>query len=69
MTRQPLSSPRATWLSWLLLLLGVGGFAAAWVIVGLYSDAQSSWMAILGALDVALLLRLGRWPAGRKSVV
>jgi len=64
MTRQPLSSPRATWLSWLLLLLGACGFAAAWVIVGLYSDAQSSWMAILGALDVALLLRLGRWPAG-----
>lgn len=64
MTHPLLLPQRTTWLSWLLLLLGVGGFAAVWVIVGLYSDAQSSWMAILGALDVALLLRLGRWPAG-----
>lgn len=61
---------RTSWLSWLLLLLGVGGFAALWVIVGLYSDAQSSWMAVLGALDVALLLRLGRWSAGpRRSAL
>ena len=61
----PLLLPRrVTWVSWLLLLLGIGGFAAVWVIVGLYSNAQSSWMAVLGALDVALLLRLGRWPAG-----
>jgi len=64
MTPQLLSPRRTTWLSWLLLLLGVGGFAAVWVLVGLYSDAQSSWMAILGALDVALMLRLGHWPTG-----
>lgn len=64
MTRQPLSSPRTTWLSWLLLLLGACGFAAVWVIVGLYSDAQNSWMAVLGALDVAWMLRLGHWPPG-----
>lgn len=66
MTPQLLSPRRTTWLSWLLLLLGVGGFAAVWVLVGLYSDAQSSWMAVLGALDVALMLRLGQWPAGPK---
>lgn len=64
MTRQLLSPQRTIWLSWLLLLLGVGGFAAVWVIVGLYSDAQSSWMAVLGALDVAWMLRLGHWPPG-----
>lgn len=64
MTRQSLSSPRTTWLSWLLLLLGACGFAAIWVIVGLYSDAQNSWMAVLGALDVAWMLRLGHWPPG-----
>lgn len=64
MTRHLLLPQRHTWLSWLLLLLGVGGFAAVWVIVGLYRDAQSSWMAILGALDVAMLLRLGKWPPG-----
>ena len=64
MTPQLLSPRRTTWLSWLLLLLGVGGFAAVWVLVGLYSDAQSSWMAVLGALDVALMLRMGHWPTG-----
>ncbi len=64
MTRTVLLPGQPNWLSWLLLLLGTAGFAAVWVIVGLYSNAQSSWMAILGALDVALLLRLGRWPAG-----
>ena len=55
---------RAPWLSWLLLLLGASGFAAVWVLVALYTDVQSSWMAVLGALDVALLLRLGHWPPG-----
>ena len=64
MTRHPLLPQRTTWLSWLMLLLGVAGFAAVWVIVGLYRDAQSSWMAILGALDVAMLVRLGRWSPG-----
>ena len=66
MTRTMPLPQRTSWLSWLLLLLGVGGFAALWVIVGLYSDAQSSWMAVLAALDVALLLRLGRWSAGAR---
>ncbi len=70
MNRALLSPQRITWLSWLLLLLGVGGFAAVWVIVGLYSDAQNSWMAVLGALDVALMVRLGHWPAGpRRAAV
>lgn len=66
MTRLLLLPQRTNWLSWLLLLLGVGGFAAVWVIVALFSDAQSSWMAILAALDVAMLLRLGCWPAGQR---
>ena len=55
---------RSTWLSWALLLLGAFGFAAIWVLLGLYSDAQNSWMAVLGALDIALMLRLGHWPPG-----
>ena len=61
----PATSPhRAPWLSWLLLLLGASGFAAVWVLVALYTDVQSSWMSVLGALDVALLLRLGHWSPG-----
>ena len=48
----------------ILLLLGSGGFAAAWVLLSLMSDSQCSWMALLAALDAALLLRLARVPAG-----
>lgn len=46
-------------LSWLMLILGVGGFAAVWVILAMFNDRQNSWMAVLGALDVAWMLRLG----------
>ena len=60
--RPALASP--PWWSWALLLLGVGGFAALWVMLGLNTDRQHSWMAVLGALDVALMLRLGGWPRG-----
>lgn len=51
-------------LSWLLLVLGVCGFAAAWVMLALYTGRQYSGMAILGALDVAIILRLGHWRPG-----
>lgn len=58
-----------SWLSWLLPLLGTAGFAALWVIAALYADRQLSWMAVVGALDLAWLLRLGRWPRGRSRVL
>lgn len=64
MNRPPLPAPRTTSLSWALLLLGTCGFAAIWVILGLYSDTQNSWMAVLGALDIAWMLRLGHWRPG-----
>jgi hypothetical protein len=64
MTPPAAPSSRTTWLSWALLLLGASGFAALWVILGLYTNAQSSWMAVLGALDVAWMLRLGHWAPG-----
>lgn len=64
MNPPPLPAPRTTWLSWALLLLGTCGFAAIWVILGLYSDTQNSWMAVLGALDIAWMLRLGHWRPG-----
>ncbi|WP_224743908.1 MULTISPECIES: hypothetical protein [Lysobacter] len=51
-------------LSWLLLVLGVCGFAAVWVMLALYTGRQCSVMAILGALDVAIILRLGSWRPG-----
>lgn len=56
-------------LSWVLLLLGIGGFAALWVILGIYTDRQNSWMAVLGAADIAVMLRLGGWPAGPRRAL
>ncbi len=48
----------------LLLLFGCCGFAAAWVLLAAARDGQHSWMALLAALDAALMLRLARMPAG-----
>ena len=58
----------AFWLSWMLLLLGTAGFAAIWIVLSLFNNAQNSWMAVLGALDVAWMLRLGRYPAGPRRM-
>lgn len=58
------SARGATALSWLLLALGTCGFAAIWVLLGSASGRQHGWMALLGALDVAWLLRLGGWRPG-----
>lgn len=43
----------------LLLLVGSLGIAAAWVLVAIASGRQASWVAVLAAIDAALLLRLG----------
>ncbi len=51
-------------LSWLLLVLGACGFAAAWITLGFFNGAQNSWMAVIGALDIVWMLRLGGWPRG-----
>jgi hypothetical protein len=55
---------RARWLAPALLTLGSLGCAAAWILLALASERQSSWMALLAGLDAAFLLRLGRMPAG-----
>lgn len=50
----------------LLPLLGCLGFAAAWVLLARLLQSQASWLAPLAALDVVLMLHLGRvrpgWP-------
>lgn len=48
----------------ILLLIGSSGIAAAWVLFAFAGDRQASWIAVLAAIDAALLLRLGRMPAG-----
>jgi len=66
--------PPARWPTWsyrLLMLLGAcAGFAAIWVVLAWSSNRQCGWMALLGALDVAWILRLSGWPAGpRRALV
>ena len=67
-------SPLARSLRWsyrLLMLLGAcAGFAAIWVVLAWANNRQCGWMALLGALDVAWILRLSGWPAGpRRAAV
>lgn len=57
------------WLAPALLVLGSSGFAAAWILLALIRDRQCSWMAVLAAIDAALLLRLARTPAGWPRVL
>lgn len=56
-------------LSWTLLLLGTFGFAAVWLLLSLYSGRQNSWMAVIGAIDLAWMLRLGGWSPGRRRAL
>lgn len=42
-----------------LVLAGSIGIAAAWVLVAQATRGQGSWMAVIAALDAALLLRMG----------
>ncbi len=55
---------RSRWFAPALLTLGSFGFAAAWVLLAFARDRQSSWMAILAALDAVFLLRMARMPRG-----
>jgi len=62
---QTIPNARPGWALGLLLLpVGSLGFAALWVLLALYLDRQLGWMALLGALDAALLARLGGLPRG-----
>lgn len=70
----PPAASTTRWLTWpyrLLLLLGAcAGFAAIWVVLAWSNGAQCGWMALLGALDVAWVLRLSGWPGGpRRALV
>lgn len=52
-----------------LLVLGCLGFAAAWILMATWLQRACSWMAVLAALDAALLLRITRFPAGRTRML
>ena len=60
---------RARWLAPALLALGSLGCAAAWILIALSTGRLCAWMALLAALDAAVLLRLARMPASiRRSL-
>lgn len=64
------SSPRpATWPSLLLLLLGTAFFSAIWIMLTVYTGKPCGWMAVLAALDAALMLRMGGMPRGAHRAV
>ena len=46
------------------LLVGVLGMSAVWVAVAILSDRSCSWLALVAAIDMALLLRLTNAPVG-----
>jgi len=59
--------------AWLLpiaaLLAGILGADAAWVALAVFTGRPCSWVALLAALDVALLLRLTGVRPGTARVV
>ncbi|MEL1265647.1 hypothetical protein [Pseudoxanthomonas putridarboris] len=52
------------WLSPVFLLLGGLSFVLIWVMLALYLQKQVGWMALLAAVDVVLMLRLGGMARG-----
>ena len=48
----------------MLAIFGVVGMSAIWGLIALILDRQCAWMAAVAALDIALLLRLGRAAPG-----
>ncbi|MGN7832021.1 hypothetical protein ACTJI2_10440 [Pseudoxanthomonas sp. 22568] len=64
------STPSSRWLTPIILLLGGLCFSLIWVLLALYLGRQSGWMALLAALDAAVLLRFaGVRPGGRRALV
>ncbi len=67
----PSASPRSNLIApAFFALVGVLGITAVWVILALIRDRQCAWMAVVAAVDIALMLRLGRAaPGARRATV
>jgi hypothetical protein len=62
----PTSAPTRS-LAWVwspLLLLGIVTATLAWLVIALLSGRQAGWMAVLAALELGFMLRLGKLRAG-----
>ena len=60
----PNDSVRAWALPLLALTAGVAGISAVWVAFSQLSGSPCSWLALVAAVDMAVLLRLTHAPAG-----
>ncbi len=64
--------PRIPVAGWLLSCVAVGigvlGMSAAWVAISVASGRSCSWLALLAAADMALMLRLVKTPSGAARV-
>ncbi len=63
----PRRAPR--WLVPVMLALAGGSLLLIWVVLALYLQRQAGWMALLAAVDVVLVLRVGGMPAGRRRAM
>ena len=66
----PIASRTRTvaWLWPFMLLLGAATALLAWVFVALMRGSQSSWMAVVTALELAFMLRLGTLGGGHLRI-
>ncbi len=60
----PASARSSAWVWPPLYLLGVVTAALAWLFIALLSGRQAGWMAVLAALELGFMLRLGKLHAG-----
>ena len=69
MQEPELSHRPIPWLALVMLLLGGLCFAVVWVMLSVYLGKPFGWMAVLGALDAAVMLRLGGMRRGMARVL
>lgn len=58
-----------TWLWPIMLLLGLVVAPLAWMVLALMTGRQVGWMAVLTALELVFMLRMGTLGPGRLRIV
>jgi glucan phosphoethanolaminetransferase (alkaline phosphatase superfamily) len=60
----PAPHPAGVLLALTACIVAIFGIAAIWAGISAVTRSQCGWMAVIAALDAALLLRLAVWPPG-----
>jgi hypothetical protein len=60
----PLTFPGRWFWPGVALAVGIAGICAIWVAIAMLSGSSASWLGLVAAVDMALLLRLTRAPEG-----